>query len=78
MPGGRLRFEDFYQLLHAVSGNFHSDLSMSKKVMVMVDFQHRKLMDYPEVRITMMIESTAESTSLRKVFNISIFGGLFF
>jgi len=27
----------------------------------------RKLLDYPEVRITMMIESTAESTTLRKV-----------
>merc|ERR1712130_998523 len=27
----------------------------------------RKLMDYPEVRITMMIERTAESTTLRKV-----------
>ena len=47
-------------------------------LLMMVDFQDRKLMDYPEVRITMMIESTAESTTLRKVFNISIFGGLSF
>ena len=37
---------------------------------MMVDFQDRKLMDYPEVRITMMIESTAESTTLRKVLDI--------
>ena len=40
------------------------------------DEQDRKLMDYPEVRITMMIESTAESTTLRKVIIVTFLATL--